>query len=95
MTAGCSPRWVAGWSTGATIVTFCVTGVLVAPYSSRAVSVTANVPGAVKVRIGTGPEPVPWFVPNVHEYVRVGAFSSVDVRASKVHTFVGESRRCT
>ena len=58
----------------------------VSVHSSRTVRVTGNVPGAVKVLVGSGPVAVPW-VPKFHEYVNEAVFSSVDPRPSKVQTF--------
>src|SRR3954468_967459 len=71
---------------GSTIVTFCATEVFVAFHSSVTGSVTGNVPGAVKVLVGSGPVAVPW-VPKLQEYVRDAVFSSVEPRPSKVQTF--------
>ena len=63
----------------------CWVAVDVTPYSSRAVSVTVNVPADVKVFTGTAPVPDDaGVVPQLHEYVSAGTFSSVEVRASKV-----------
>ncbi len=71
---------------GSAMVTFSVV-VAVAFHSSLTVSVTAKVPGAVKVRVGSGPVAVPCVVPNVQAYVSELVSSSVVPLASKVQTF--------
>src|ERR671910_1913593 len=74
---------------GSAIVTFCAADVFVTDHSSRTVRVTAKVPGAVKVFVGSGPVAVPC-VPKFHEYVREFAFSSVESRPSNTHTFLSQ-----
>src|SRR3978361_751451 len=71
---------------GSTITTFCAADVFVTVHSSLTVSVTAKVPGVVKVLGGSGPVAFPC-VPKLHEYVSELVFSSVELRPSNVHTF--------
>src|SRR3712207_2137152 len=68
-----------GWlPAGSVMTTVLVTGADDTPYSSLTVRLTVNgLPGAVNVFVTTAPDPVPWPVPKLHEYVRAVGRSSV------------------